>query len=67
MQNPLEITFHDINPNPDLENLVRDKFEKITHITSKVTKCHIILEKLSKHHNTANACCVRMDLKDSTF
>ncbi len=67
MQNPLEITFHDIGHDPVLENLVQEKYEKLRGVAPNVTKCHVILEKLSKHHHTANACCVRMDLKIPHF
>ncbi len=63
MQNPLVITFHDLPHYPQIEKLISEKFSKLQTINSGVTKCHVILEKLSKHHQKANSSCVRLDLK----
>lgn len=63
MQNPLEITFHDLPHNPKIETLIIEKFEKLKSISKNITKCHVIVEKLSKHHQKANKSCVRLDLK----
>ncbi len=63
MQNPLQITFHDIHHNDDIEIMIQEKFEKIKAESLDVTKCHVVLEKQSKHHQKANMVCVRLDLK----
>lgn len=63
MQNPLEITFHDLPHYPKIEALIMEKFKKLKAINNEITKCHVILEKLSKHHQKANSSCVRLDLK----
>ena len=67
MQNPLQITFHDMDHNEDIEAMIQEKFEKVMTVSSDVTKCHVVLEKLSKHHQTANMACVRLDLKVPHF
>jgi hypothetical protein len=67
MQNPLLITFHDINHNPEVEHLINEKFEKVRFESPDVTKCHVVVEKQSKHHKKGNEICVRMDLKISHF
>jgi len=67
MQNPLEITFHDTRHSPEIEQLIREKFEKIKGMSPDISKCHVIVEKLSKHHKTGNTACVRMDLKVPHF
>ncbi len=67
MQNSLQITFHDVHQNEGLEELIREKFKKVKAESPGVTKCHVVLEKLSKHHQTANMACVRLDLKVSHF
>lgn len=63
MQKPLEITFHNMNNNPKIEDLILGKFENVKKISPDVTKCHVTIEKLSKHHQSANRACVRIDLK----
>ncbi len=63
MQNPLEITFHDLVRNEKIEQLIVDKFAKLTKIRPDITKCHVFFEKQSKHHQKANSTIVRLDLK----
>lgn len=67
MQNPLQITFHDVKHNEDIEALIQEKFERIKAECPDLTKCHVVLEKLSKHHQKANMACVRLDLKVPHF
>ena len=67
MQNPLLVTFHDIDKSDSIDALIVEKFEKIKAENSNVTKCHVIVEKLSKHHQKGNMACVRMDLKIPHF
>lgn len=63
MQNPLVVTFHDLPHYPKIETLIMEKYDKLKAINGDITKCHVILEKLSKHHQKANSSCVRLDLK----
>lgn len=63
MKNPLEITFHNMNHIDEIEEIIQEKFEKVKVISPDVTKCHIILEKLSRHHQSANKSSVRLDIK----
>lgn len=67
MQNPLLVTFHDIHHNADIEALIKEKFEKVLNEYPDVTKCHVVLEKQSKHHQKANMAHVRLDLKISHY
>lgn len=67
MQNPLEVTFHDLQHNDNIEEIIQEKFEKLKSISPDITKCHIILEKLSKHHQSGNTACARLDIKIPHF
>lgn len=67
MRNPLQVTFHDLQHSAEIETLIQEKFEKVKAESPDVTKCHVILEKLSKHHQKGNLACVRLDLKISHF
>ena len=67
MQNPLQISFHDMDHSKEIDELIQEKFKRIIAETPTVTKCHVILEKQSKHHQKANMACVRLDLKVSHF
>ncbi len=67
MQNPLEITFHDLVRSEKIEQLIQEKFAKLTKIRPDITKCHVFFEKQSKHHQKANSTIVRLDLKVPHF
>lgn len=67
MQNPFKITLHDMPHNEDIDTVIREKFAKFQAAGLDVTKFHIVLEKLSKHHQKANTVAVRLDLKISRF
>jgi len=67
MKNPLQITFHDIHHNAEVETLIEEKFEKVETENPDVTKCHVIVEKQSKHHKQGNEISVRLDLKIAHF
>jgi ribosome-associated translation inhibitor RaiA len=67
VQNPLEITFHDLIRNDKIEELIQGKFEKLTKIRPDITKCHVFLEKQSKHHQKANSTVIRLDIKVPRF
>jgi hypothetical protein len=67
MRNPLQVTFHDLQHSAEVETLIEEKFEKVKAESPDVTKCHVVLEKLSKNHQKGNMACVRLDLKISNF
>ncbi len=67
MQNPLQITFHDLQHSEEIEGLIHEKFEKLKTVSPNIIKCHIVLEKLSKNHHKGNTACARLDLKVSHF
>ena len=67
MQNPLEITFHDLTRKDKIEQVIQEKFEKLQKLRADITKCHVFFEKQSKHHQKANSVIVRLDLKIPRF
>ena len=67
MQNPLQITFHDMKHIAEIETLIEEKFEKVKAENPDVTKCHVVLEKLSKHHQKGVIVGVSFDLKIPHF
>ena len=67
MQNPLQVTFHDLDHSETIEALIDEKFEKLQTLSPAIIKCHVVLERLSKHHQKANLACARLDLKVAHF
>ncbi len=67
MQNPLQVTFHNIDHSETIETLIEEKFEKLKGLSPVITKCHVTLERMSKHHHKANLVGARLDLKVARF
>jgi hypothetical protein len=63
MNNPLLITVHDIRHSVKVEELIKEKFSKLQAEKPDITKCHVFIERTSKHHKTSNSVTVRLDLK----
>lgn len=67
MQNPLQITYHDLDNSSEIDALIKEKFEKVLTMNPELTKCHVTLEKLSKHHQKSDMASVTLDLKIAHF
>ena len=63
MNNPLEVSFRGIPQSQLVESVIQEKFEKVKRINKDIIKCHVVMEKLSNHHQKGNAYCVRLDLR----
>lgn len=62
MEEPLEITFHNLEPSPAVEAEIRERFAKLERLYDRVTACRISVEALHKQHRTGNVYEVHIDL-----
>lgn len=67
MHNPLVINFKDIEHNDQIEQLIKEKYNKLKQICHGITKCHVFMERLSKNHHKGNVYRVELDLKQAHF
>ena len=62
MEEPLEITFHNLEPSVAVEAEIRERFAKLERLYDRVTACRISVEALHKQHRTGNVYEVHIDL-----
>ena len=62
MQNPLEVSFRDVQKTKDLEILLQKKVSKLETICSYITSCRIAIEKTNQHQQNGNPFRVRISL-----
>src|SRR3712207_2064895 len=62
MEEPLEITFHNLEPSPAVEAEIRERFAKLERLYDRMTACRISVEALHKQHRTGNVYEVHIDL-----
>jgi ribosomal subunit interface protein len=51
MQEPLKITFRDIEPSVAVEDRIREKIEKLDHVYDRITSCKVVVEQVQKHQH----------------
>jgi ribosome-associated translation inhibitor RaiA len=54
MQEPLEITYHQVEPSPAIEEDIRARVAKLSRIYERVTHCRVSVEALHRQHRTGN-------------
>ncbi len=62
MVNPLQVVFHGIDRSDAVEEHVRDKFAKLTHLHPQIISCRVTIELPHKHHHHGQLFDVRIDL-----
>ena len=63
MQTPVQITFHQLEPSPDVEERIREKVAKLEHFHDGIISCRVVVEPAGHlHHNGKNLYSVRFEL-----
>jgi len=62
MNIPLELSFRDIEKTDDLENLIRDRVDKLERICDHISSCRVTVEEPQKHIRSGSPYRVRIDL-----
>lgn len=58
---PIQITFRNFDPAPDLDSLIRDQASRLERYYSRITSCRVMLEK-AEGRRRGNTYHVRIDL-----
>lgn len=61
MQTPLQISFHQMAPSPDLDAEVRRWVDELEAISDRIVSCHVVIEAPHRHHQ-GGLFAVRVDL-----
>lgn len=62
MQVPLQVTFRHMETSPALEARIRARAAELEQFSSRVTACHVTVEKVTRRHRQGDVFEVRIDL-----
>lgn len=62
MQLPVQIVFHQVDPWPGAEALLREKAAGLDRYAPDLMSCRIVVEELQRHHRTGRPLSVRLDV-----
>ncbi len=62
MQLPLQIAFHNLEPNEAIEEAIRFKAAKLAEFAEHLMGCRVVVEVPHRHHQHGNLYQVRIDL-----
>lgn len=62
MQQPLQISFRDMEPSAAVEARIREKAEKLDRFYDRIVSCRVVVESPHRHHHKGNLYHVRIDL-----
>lgn len=63
MQVPLELTFRGVEKEPGLEDLIRERAERLDRISGSLISCRIAVERPQEHQRAGNPFRVRIDMR----
>jgi ribosome-associated translation inhibitor RaiA/cold shock CspA family protein len=62
MQMPLQISFHGLDPSPEIEARIRKKAAKLERFSDRIIGCRVVVEAPHRHHRHGKLYNVRIDL-----
>jgi ribosomal subunit interface protein len=62
MDQPLQITFRGFPRSEALEERIRAKLDKLSHLFGRITRCHVVIEAPHQHQQKGRAYSVSIDL-----
>lgn len=62
MKQPLQITFHGLEPSAAVEAAAREKADKLDQFCADIMSCRVAIELLHKHRHQGRPFAVRIDL-----
>jgi len=63
MQVPLEVTYRNVEKTDAIENLIREKVDKLEKICDYMISCRVAVEAPQQHQQTGNPFRVRIDMR----
>lgn len=63
MEQPLQITFRNMDPSPAVENNIREKVAKLEQFYDHIVSCRVVVEFDHRNHNKGNHFRVAVHLK----
>jgi cold shock CspA family protein len=62
MKLPLQISFHNTEPLPGIEEDIRDRAIRLDRYCDHIMSCRVVIDMPHKHHRTGNLYQIRLDI-----
>lgn len=62
MKLPLQVTFHNTDPLPGIEEVIRERAARMDRYFDRITSCRVVIDVPHKHHHKGNLYQVRLDI-----
>ncbi len=62
MQVPLEISYRHVNKTEEIDQLIREKAQKLERVHQHISSCRVAVEKPQKHQTRGNPYRIRIDI-----
>lgn len=63
MQLPLQIVFHQLDPWPGAEAVLRERAERLERFCPDIMSCRVVVEETQKHNQLGRPVVVRVDVR----
>jgi ribosomal subunit interface protein len=63
MEAPLELSFKNMDTSPFVEELIREKVDRLERIFGRITSCHVYVEAPHKFHRKGNHYEIRIEVR----
>ncbi|MCS7021723.1 MAG: HPF/RaiA family ribosome-associated protein [Gemmataceae bacterium] len=62
MQLPLQISFHNMEPDAEVEQMVRERASKLERFYERIMSCRVVIDIPHRHHKNGNMYQIRLDI-----
>lgn len=62
MPSPLQIVFHQLDPWPGAETVLRERAQRLERFCPEMMSCRVVVEETQKHHQLGRPVAVRVEV-----
>ncbi len=62
MQLPMQISFHNMEPDAEVEQMVRERAAKLERFYDRIMSCRVVIDIPHRHHKNGNVYQIRLDI-----
>ena len=62
MPSPLQIVFHQLDPWPGAETVLRERVQRLERFCPEMMSCRVVVEETQKHHQLGRPVAVRVEV-----
>lgn len=62
MKAALQITFRGVDPSEFVDQMIRERAERLEHHCEGITRCHVVVDQPHRHQRKGNHFSIRLDM-----